>query len=90
FFLEPLRDALHGAGLEISYAVLRAPLEVCIERATARDGQPLGHLEVIDALWREFTDLGALEPHAVDVDAKPAGEIADLLAARVRDGSLQA
>jgi hypothetical protein len=90
FLFEPMRDALHGAGHAVAYAVLRAPLDVCLERAGARDSQPLADPQVVERLWHDFADLGPLSPHAVDVDASDPDAAADLLAARLRDGSLRA
>jgi tRNA uridine 5-carbamoylmethylation protein Kti12 len=89
FFFEPLRDALHEAGHAVAYAVLRAPLEVCVARAGARDPHPLAD-PLVERLWHDFADLGPLSPHAVDVDASDPEAAADLLAARLRDGSLRA
>jgi hypothetical protein len=37
WFLEPLRDVLHGAGYQVAYAVLREPLSVCAVRAQERE-----------------------------------------------------
>ena len=90
YFFEPLRDALRKAGHAVAYAVLRAPLEVCIARAGARDSQPLADPQVVERLWHHFADLGPLSPHAVDVDTEDPEAAADLLAARIRDGSLRA
>ena len=90
FFFKPLRDALRENGHEVAYAVLRAPLPVCLSRAEDRETQPLADAAVVEQLWRDFADLGDLERHAVDLKAENAGEAADLLAARLRDGSLRA
>jgi adenylate kinase family enzyme len=90
FFFEPLRDALTQAGQAVAYAVLRAPLEVCLARAAERDTDRLADPSVIERLWREFADLGSLDAHAVDVRSERPGEVAELLAARLRDGSLRA
>jgi predicted kinase len=90
FFLEPLRDALREKGHEVAYAVMRAPLPVCLSRAEARDTQPLADAAVVEQLWRDFADLGDLERHAVDLASEDAGEAAELVAARLRDGSLRA
>jgi hypothetical protein len=70
--------------------VLRAPLAVCESRARARPRTPLAEPEVIERLWRGFADLGPMEPNAVDVGSKNPDEAADLLADRLRDGSLAA
>ena len=90
FFFEPLRDALRDGGHAVAYAVLRAPLDVCVARAVARDSQPLADPEVVERLWQDFADLGPLAPHAVDVGTEDPPAAADLLAGRLRDGSLQA
>jgi len=66
WFFEPLRDALRAAGHAVAYAVLLAPLEVCISRAENRDASRLADAAVIEQLWREFTDLGSLARHAFD------------------------
>jgi tRNA uridine 5-carbamoylmethylation protein Kti12 len=101
FFFEPLRDALREAGHEVAYAVLRAPLQVCLARAGTRDSQPLADPLVVEPrrrrrgsgtrqLWHDFADLGPLSLHAADVDAEDPQAAADRLDARIRDGSLRA
>jgi hypothetical protein len=86
----PLRDTLREAGHAVAYAVLWAPLEVCLERAGTRDSQPLADPGVVERLWRDFSDLGELSRHAVDVGAGTPEEAADLVQARIGDGSLRA
>jgi tRNA uridine 5-carbamoylmethylation protein Kti12 len=90
YFFDPLRDALHEAGHAVAYAVLRAPLEACLARTASRVGQPPADPVVVERLWRDFSDLGDLRAHAVDVDAESPREAADRLDARLRDGSLGA
>lgn len=90
FFFEPLRDALHAEGHDVAYAVLRAPLEVCLRRAEGREPRPLADREVVERLWRDFDDLGALHRHAVDLGDQGPENAADLLAARLGHGSLRA
>jgi adenylate kinase family enzyme len=90
FFFEPLRDTLREAGHPLAYAVLVAPLDVCVSRARGRVTQPRADPEVVERLWHDFADLGALRPHAVNLDAEGPEEAADLLAAGIRDGSLRA
>ena len=70
WFFEPLRDALQASGHDVAYAVLRAPLAVWVSRAASRDASRLIDPAVIEQLWRDFADLGALERHAIDSDAK--------------------
>jgi predicted kinase len=38
WFLPPVRDSLREAGHGVAYAVLRAPLSVCLRRASGRAG----------------------------------------------------
>jgi len=90
WFFEPVRDALRQAGHPVAYAVLRAPLPVCLSRANSRATEPLEDPEVIEHLWRSFADLGALEPHAIDVATNGPEDATGLLAARLADGSLTA
>jgi hypothetical protein len=72
----------------VAYAVLRAPLAVCESRVRGRPRTPLAEPGVIERLWGDFADLGPMEPHAVEVGSKGPDEAADLLADRLRDGSL--
>jgi predicted kinase len=85
WYLGTLRDVFATSGLPLAYAVLRAPLEVCVERVDAREGGPLSEPGVIEQLWREFAGLGELERHAIEVGGRNAdevaGEISRLLAA---------
>jgi len=90
WFFEPLRAALRGAGHEVAYAVLRAPLPVCVGRAQSRERVPLSEPEVIEQLWRSFADLGDLERHAVNAEAKSPNEVADELARLLAAGLLRA
>jgi tRNA uridine 5-carbamoylmethylation protein Kti12 len=90
WFFEPLRDSVRGAGHPVAYAVLRPPLAVCMSRTRSRESPGLADADVVERLWRDFADLGALDRHAIDAEAESAGEIADLLAQRLRDGLLAA
>jgi tRNA uridine 5-carbamoylmethylation protein Kti12 len=88
WFLEPLRDSLRGSGHEVAYAVLRAPLDLCVARASARDTQPPADRAVVTKLWRDFAELGPLESHAVDVGGRSAEEAANAVEGRLTAGSL--
>jgi predicted kinase len=90
WFFEPLRDALREAGHPVAYAVLRAPLPLCRSRALARTSQPPADPAVVDSLWRDFADLGPLEPYAVEIGPAGPEQAADLLAERLEDGTLAA
>lgn len=88
WFLGPVGDSLREAGHAVAFAVLRAPLDVCLSRVRTRAAQPLSDHTVVERLWRDFADLGPLEPHAVDVGDLDPDAAAELVAARIREGSL--
>lgn len=89
WFFEPLREALRAAGHEVAYAVLRAPLEVCVSRAAAREGgEELAERAAIEQLWADFADLGPLERHAIEVEGMSAEQLAAELSSRLRRGAL--
>lgn len=87
WFLGPLRDVLHEAGHRVGYAVLRAPLSVCVGRVRSRDERPADP-KVIEQLWHEFSDLGDLEANAVDLDNQTPDEAVDALERLLVDGLL--
>jgi adenylate kinase family enzyme len=88
WFLEPLRDALQGAGCQVAYAVLREPLSVCLARAQGREREPLADPEVIEWLWRNFEDLGDFERNVIDLDGRSPEQGADLVAESLAAGVL--
>ena len=88
WFLEPLRDALHGAGCQVAYAVLREPLPVCAARAQGREREPLADPEVIEQLWRNFEDLGDLERNVIDLEGRTPEQAADVVAESLAAGVL--
>ena len=83
WFLGPLREALASAGFRVSLAVLRAPLELCLDRVRTRGGSGPPDAGVIEQLWRQFADLGALEAHAIDASDAAPGELAERIAERI-------
>jgi hypothetical protein len=83
FFFEPLRDALRAAGEDVALAVLRASLEVCLERVQGREGEPPIDAAAIEQIWRSFADLGVLEENVVEVAGLAPGEVAELVEARL-------
>jgi hypothetical protein len=74
WFLTPLREALEAAGHRVAYAVLRAPLDVCVARRPAIDRA------VVETLWSQFEDLGDLAGHAVEAGGAAPEAVADDLA----------
>ena len=85
-----LTDALRDEGHAVSYAVLRAPLEVCLARVQGREGEPSIEAGPIEQLWRSFADLGDLERHVLEVDGMAPERVSDELAERLSGGSLRA
>jgi hypothetical protein len=74
WFLGPLSAALRDAGHQVAYAVLRAPLELCL----ARRGEV--EADVVESVWGQFADLGDYEAHAIDVaEATPDAVVAELI-----------
>jgi predicted kinase len=88
WFLEPVRAALADAGHTVAYAVLRAPLAACTERAERREGPFLADPEVVRQLWESFADLGELESNAVDLEDEGPEQAAEIVAARLEAGEL--
>ena len=85
WFLAPLRDGLRQAGFRAAYAVLRAPLPLCLGRIERRDGAV--DAEAVTKIWTEFEDLGELEPHALDVSECSPEEAANTLEQMLAAGS---
>lgn len=88
WFLGPLSSALSAAGYQAAYAVLRAPLPVCMERVQAREGEPPIDAGAIEQLWQSFADLGRFERNAIDVGDRDPEEAADLLSRQLAGGLL--
>ncbi len=88
WFLVPLRDALVEAGQGVAYAVLRVPLERCLERAQNREGSPPIDAGAIEQLWRSFAELGDLERNVVEVDGQAPEQVADLVSQKLAEGRL--
>ena len=86
WFLDPLRDGLHAAGLDVAYAVVRAPLSVCEARLREREG--LLDPDAIARLWSDFEDLGDLEGSALEVAGLSPEEAADVITRLLEEGRL--
>ena len=90
WFFEPLRDSIGASGFGVAYAVLRPPLAVAVERAASRRSSGLSDAAVVEQLWNEFSDLGTLEHHAIEIPKRQtAGETADVVAQRLQAGALR-
>jgi len=88
WFLEPVRDGLRARGCSVAYAVLRAPLAVCLSRAGDRESGRQPSTAVVEQLWHEFADLGPLERHVVDTEKGTPEETASTLDESLRAGQL--
>lgn len=88
WFLGSLREALSAAGHEVAYAVLRAPLELCLERLGAREADVPPDPAAIEAIWSQFADLGEYDSHAIAVEGMHPEEVGDTVAALLLEGKL--
>jgi adenylate kinase family enzyme len=88
WFYEPVRDRLAASDVDVSYAILRPPLEACIARAGGRPDRPLRERAVMDQLWMSFANLGQLERHVIDDERLGSEDTADLVFDRLRSGQL--
>jgi len=88
WFLEPVREALHGEGHEVAYAVLRASLGTCMARVQAREGEPPIDAGAVERVWQSFVGLGEYELNAIDVEGLEAEEVSALLTRRLSEGLL--
>lgn len=87
--LGAIRETLEEAGLEVDYAVLRAPAAECQARVVEREGSPdLLAPEVVAAIGSEFDELGDLERCAIEVGGMSAEQAAAALARQRAAGSL--
>jgi tRNA uridine 5-carbamoylmethylation protein Kti12 len=86
WFFAPLRDSLKAAGHSVAYAVLRPPLATCIARLSERESGL--NADVVEQFWREFSDMGRLERHAIGNDVNSASATVRELQQRLRDGLL--
>jgi predicted kinase len=85
WFLMPLRDTLRKAGFRAVYAVLQAPLPICLGRLERRDGTV--DAEAMTKIWTEFENLGEFESHALDVSECSPEEAANTLEQMLAAGS---
>ncbi len=89
WYLEQLLDGLRPAAVPTFYVVLRPDEETAVERATGREDHSFTDPEPVRHMYREFTQLGALESHVIDTTEMEGAEVASLVMARVDDESLR-
>ena len=84
-----VRDTLQAAGLDVAYAVLRAPQSVCAARVQEREGAPdIFDPEILATIGAEFDDLGEFEHCAIEVTGKDLEQAAAAVAERLAAGTL--
>jgi hypothetical protein len=66
WFIERFCAALQPALEQIHYFVLRPDEATALHRARNRDPDALTATEPIQAMYRQFTDLGPYERHVID------------------------
>ncbi len=88
WFLEPLREQLAEAGQRVAYAVLRAPLELCLERVRSRGGYPSLQGAAIEQLWQSFAELGEYEQNVLAVEGLDPEQVCAELTRRLETGRL--
>ncbi|HEY8948640.1 MAG TPA: AAA family ATPase [Rhizomicrobium sp.] len=87
WFLMPFREAAAATNVPLHYVVLRpASADITFARVQARGTHGLKAEGPVHDLFRQFSDLGALEKHAFDSGAMSAEETAAVLAGRIRTG----
>jgi chloramphenicol 3-O-phosphotransferase len=86
WFLDPFR-ARRDAPLH--YVVLRPELPETLRRAQGRAGRDLRESGPIRSLHQQFSQLGDLEPHALDTTALTAGQTVSQVRAALAAGRLR-
>jgi broad-specificity NMP kinase len=94
FMLDLFVSACEPLGIELNYAVLRAPLPVVLARVQARTGEPehvgaLADATVVQALWKGFEAHDLDERHRVDSGQRSPALIAEEIYRRCVDGGLR-
>lgn len=80
WFLPVLAAEIRPTGIPLEYVVLHAPVETCVQRVLARDGE--GREHVVRQMHALFADLGTFAGHAVDVGPLAPDEVVTEVARR--------
>ena len=94
FMLDLFAEACAPHGIELNYAVLRAPIGVVQQRVQDRRSEPehfaaLADAGVVDDLWTQFESHGVAERHRVDSGGRSPGAIAEEIDHRLGAGELR-
>ena len=94
FMLDLFTDACAPHGLELNYAVLRAPIGVVQQRVQDRTVEPehagaLADATVVDDLWAQFESHGVEGRHRVASGTRLPAEIAEEIDRRLQAGEFR-
>jgi hypothetical protein len=94
FMLDLFVEACGPYGIELNYAVLRAPIDVVQKRVQDRRSEPvhfgaLSDSGVVEDLWAQFEGHGVEERHRVDSDGRAPQAVAEDIDRRLRAGELR-
>ena len=85
WFLPLIATELQPTGVPLEYVVLRAPLEVTLDRVRTRCGNGKDH--IVRQMHSEFEKLGPYSGHTIDAGVRSPAEIAGEFASRLPAGS---
>jgi chloramphenicol 3-O-phosphotransferase len=94
FMLDLFAESCAPHGIELNYAVLRAPIGVVQQRVQDRRVEPphagaLADAAVVDDLWTQFESHGVEERHRVDAGACTPDEVAEEIDRRLQAGEFR-
>ena len=94
FMLDLFVAACEPHGVDVNYAVLRAPISVVQQRVEDRTLEPehagaLADAAVVDDLWIQFESHGLVERHRVDCGGRAPDEVAEEVDRRMQAGDFR-
>jgi shikimate kinase len=94
FMLDLFVAASTRRGVALHYAVLRAPVDLVLQRVQDRRGEAqhahaLADAAVVHDLWTQFERQGVEERHRVDVGTRVPAEVAGEIDRRFRTGEFR-
>jgi predicted kinase len=90
WFFDPWLEAARTQALDLRYIILRPDEVKTVERATARTAPgAMTDESVVRFMWKQFAEMGELEPHAVDSTNESPEATAAALRARLEAGEFR-
>ena len=94
FMLDLFAAACEPRQIAMSYAVLRAPIDLVQQRVRDRTTEPqhagaLADADVVEDLWTQFERHGVAERHQIEVGARSPAEVAEDIDRRMESGDLR-